>query len=162
MEAEIRAGNFREDFYYRIHVITITVPRLRDRKDDIPLLVDHFIEKYGHETTKRVNHVSRDALSFLQNYDWPGNVRELENAVERAVVLSKSRTLGKEDFSFLCSPTARSAGVCSLREMEKTHIENVLNECAWNVTQAADILKVNRVSLHKMIKRHGLMRPSRV
>jgi DNA-binding NtrC family response regulator len=162
LEAEIKAGKFREDFYYRIHVITIAVPRLRDRKDDIPLLVDHFVEKYSHETTKRVDHVSRDALAFLRDYDWPGNVRELENAIERAVVLSKSRTLGKEDFSFLCSPTVRSAGSCSMREMEKTHIENVLNECDWNVTKAANILKVNRVSLHKMINRHGLMRPLRV
>ena len=159
LEEEIQKGNFREDFFYRIHVITIAVPSLRDRKDDIPLLVEHFIEKYSHETTKKVDQVSRDAMALLQDYDWPGNVRELENAVERAVVLSKSRTLQKEDFSFLCSPVIPTAGSRSLRDMEKTHIENVLDECDWNITRAAGILKVNRVSLHKMIKRYGLQRP---
>jgi two-component system response regulator HydG len=162
LEAEIKAGNFREDFYYRIHVITIMVPSLRDRKDDIPLLVEHFIEKYSHETTKRVDHVNREAMALLQAHDWPGNVRELENAVERAVVLSKSRTLKKEDFSFICPPDIRTAGSRSLRDMEQRHIENILDECGWNVTQAAGILKINRVSLHKMIKRYGLKRPVRV
>ena len=162
LEEEIKKGKFREDFFYRIHVITIPVPTLRNRKDDIPLLLEHFIEKYSQETTKKVDHVSRDAMTLLQDYDWPGNVRELGNAVERAVVLSKSRTLGKEDFSFLCSSKIRSAGSRSLREREKAYIENVLDDCDWNVTKAAKILKVNRVSLHKMINRHGLKRPLRV
>jgi len=162
LEEEIKKGRFREDFFYRIHVITMHVPSLRDRKDDIPLLVEHFIEKYSHETTKKVDHLSRDAMSLLKDYDWPGNVRELENAVERAVVLSKSRTLGKEDFSFLSPAIIRPAGSGSLRDMEKAYIESVLNDCDWNVTRAARILTVNRVSLHKMIKRHGLMRPLRV
>lgn len=161
LEEEIKKGRFREDFFYRIHVITIVVPTLRDRKGDIPLLVEHFIEKYSQETTKRVDHVSRDAAALLQEYDWPGNVRELENALERAVVLSKSRTLKKEDFSFLCPATPPAAGSRSLRDMEKAHIENVLDECDWNVTQAAKILKINRVSLHKMIKRYDLKRPLR-
>jgi len=160
LEEEIKKGRFREDFFYRIHVIRIPVPSLRDRRDDIPLLLEHFIEKYSHETTKKVDHISREARALLQNYDWPGNVRELENAVERAVVLSKSRSLGKEDFSFLCAAKIPAAGSRALRQMEKAHIENVLEDCDWNVTKAADILKVNRVSLHKMIKRHGLIRPS--
>jgi len=162
LEGEIKKGKFREDFFYRIHVITMQVPSLRDRKDDIPLLVEHFIGKYSDETTKKVDHISRDAMALLQDYDWPGNVRELENAVERAVVLSKSRTLGKEDFSFLSPAAIRPAGLDSLRDMEKAYIKNVLDDCDWNVTRAAKILNVNRVSLHKMIKRHGLMRPLRV
>ncbi|MBU1713354.1 MAG: sigma-54 dependent transcriptional regulator [Proteobacteria bacterium] len=162
LEEEIKRGKFREDFFYRIHVITMQVPALRNRKDDIPLLVEHFIEKYSHETTKKVDHMSRDAMALLQDYDWPGNVRELENAVERAVVLSKSRTLGKEDFSFLRPAAIRTAESQSLRDMEKAYIESVLDDCDWNITRAAKILTVNRVSLHKMIKRYGLIRPLRV
>lgn len=162
LEEEIKKGKFREDFFYRIDVITIQAPALRDRREDIPLLAEHFIEKYSHETTKKVNHINRDAMALLQEYDWPGNVRELENAVERAVVLSKSGTLGKGDFSFLCSGAIRSSGSQSLRDMEMAYIENVLDDCNWNVTVAARILCINRVSLHKMIKRHGLTRPLRV
>ena len=159
LEKEIAEGRFREDFFYRINVIRIPVPKLRERKDDIPLLVRHFVEKYSHETQKKVDHVKRDAIKLLETYDWPGNVRELENAVERAVVLSKSRTLGKEDFSFLHPSSVRPAKPRSLREIEKENIEFVLNDCNWNVTNAAKILDVNRVSLHKMIKRYGLKRP---
>ncbi|MFH1351850.1 MAG: sigma-54 dependent transcriptional regulator [Pseudomonadota bacterium] len=159
LEKEIREGRFREDFFYRINVIMIPIPPLRKRKEDIPLLVEHFLEKYSHETTKNVDHVRRDALQLLKSYDWPGNVRELENAVERAVVLSKSRTLGREDFSFLRPSSTPSKGPRSLREMEKEHIECVLNDCDWNVTRASKVLDINRVTLHKMIKRYGLKRP---
>ena len=159
LEKEIAEGSFREDFFYRINVIRISVPTLKKRKGDIPLLVEHFIEKYSHETTKNVDHVSRDAIELLKAYDWPGNVRELENAVERAVVLSKSRTLGREDFSFLQPSAAPSPGAQSLREIEKGHIERILNDYDWNVTKASRILDINRVTLHKMIKRYNLKRP---
>ncbi|MBW1887112.1 MAG: sigma-54-dependent Fis family transcriptional regulator [Deltaproteobacteria bacterium] len=159
LEKEIAEGRFREDFFYRINVIRISIPTLKKRKGDIPLLVEHFIEKYSHETTKNVDHVSRDAIELLKTYDWPGNVRELENAVERAVVLSKSRTLGREDFSFLRPSSLPSEGGRSLREIEKGHIELVLKDCDWNVTKASKILDINRVTLHKMIKRYNLKRP---
>ncbi|MFC1816120.1 sigma-54-dependent transcriptional regulator [Thermodesulfobacteriota bacterium] len=159
LEKEIAEKRFREDFFYRINVIMIPIPTLKERKSDIPLLVQHFIEKYSHETTKKVSNVNRDALKLLSAYDWPGNVRELENAVERAVVLSKSGTLRKEDFSFLRPSSVYLTGSRSLREMEKEYIELVLNDCNWNVTKASKILDVNRVSLHKMIKRHNLKRP---
>ena len=98
LEKEITSGNFRVDFFYRLNVIVVHVPPLRERKEDIPLLVRHFLQKYSNETTKKVDHVTSDATELLKAYDWPGNVRELENAIERAVVLSKSRTLGSEDF----------------------------------------------------------------
>ncbi len=159
LEKEIANGNFREDFFYRINVIIIPVPPLRERKDDIPLLVQHFIEKYSNETTKKVNHVNRDALDLLNTYTWPGNVRELENAVERAVVLSTFRTLNKDDFSFLRPSTVRPTKLRSLRKMEKEYIEFVLSDCEWNVTRASEILDINRVTLHKMIKRYELKRP---
>lgn len=159
LEREVSEGKFREDFYYRINVIMIHVSPLKERKEDIPLLVQHFLDKYSHETTKKVNHISRDALDLLKAYDWPGNVRELENAIERAVVLSKSRTLASEDFSFLHPSSIRPSGRRTLREIEKEHINFILNDCGWNVTKASGILGINRVTLHKMIKRYKLKRP---
>jgi two-component system response regulator HydG len=151
------AGNrFREDFFYRINVIQIEIPPLRDRKDDIPLLVSHFLSKYSHETTKQVDHISRDALKILQSYHWPGNVRELENAIERAVVLSKGRSVGVDDFAFLHTTAVKTPRAGSLQEVEKAYIQQVLEECDWNITRAAGVLDINRVTLHKKIKRYNL------
>jgi two-component system response regulator HydG len=158
LEREISDGKFREDFFYRINVIKIEISPLRKRKEDIPLLVDHFLEKYSQETTKRVDHLTREAMTLLKRYDWPGNVRELENVIERAVVLSKSRTLGVEDFSFIQPTGMQFPDSLSLREMEKMYIQKILEENSWNVTHAAKILGINRVTLHKMIKRYNLKR----
>ena len=155
----VAENEFREDFFYRINVITIDVPPLRKRKEDIPLLVDHFLDKYSHETTKRVDHTTADATRLLKEYDWPGNVRELENAIERAVVLSKSRTLGSQDFAFLDTSHPPTSKPRSLREMERNYIQETLDNCDWNVTKASKILDINRVTLHKMIKRFHLKRP---
>ena len=154
----ITDGSFREDFFYRINVIMIDIPPLKKRKEDIPLLIQHFLEKYGHETTKQVDRVTRDATELLKRYDWPGNVRELENAVERAVVLSQSRTLGIKDFAFLRSSPASLSRPQSLQEVEKQHIQQILEEYNWNVTQASKALEINRVTLHKKIKRFNLER----
>jgi two-component system response regulator HydG len=158
LEEKVASGTFREDFFYRINVIKIDIPPLRKRNEDISLLVEHFLEKYSQETTKYVDHVSRDAMALLRHYDWPGNVRELENAIERAVVLSKSRTLGIEDFSFLRSPPAPLQKHLPLREMEKNYVQQILKDHNGNVTRAAKVLEINRVTLHKMIKRYGLKR----
>ena len=155
----VAENEFREDFFYRINVIMIDVPPLRKRKEDIPLLVEHFLDKYSHETTKRVDHTTADAIRLLKEYDWPGNVRELENAIERAVVLSKSRTLGSQDVAFLGTAHPPSSTPRSLREMERNYIQETLENCDWNVTRASKILDINRVTLHKMIKRFDLKRP---
>jgi DNA-binding NtrC family response regulator len=159
LEKEVTEGVFREDFFYRINVITIHIPPLKKRKGDIPLLVEHFLQKYSHETIKRVDRVSRDTMELLKSYEWPGNVRELENAIERAVVLSKSRTLGKEDFGFLRTASSPLPKPRSLREMEKIYVQQILEDCDWNITNASKILGINRVTLHKMIKRLNLKRP---
>jgi two-component system response regulator HydG len=159
LEKEVADHAFREDFFYRINVIMIHIPPLRERKEDIPLLIEHFLEKYSHETTKHVDHVTKEVKAFLKDYDWPGNVRELENAIERAVVLSKSRTLHREDFAFLRTPPKPVSKSRSLREMEKDYIQKVLEDSDWNVTRASKILDINRVTLHKMIKRLNLKRP---
>jgi len=160
LEKAITNGNFREDFYYRINVINIHVPPLRRRKGDIPLLMHHFLEKNSQETAKRVDHISRDTLGQLKRYDWPGNVRELENAIERAVVLSKSRTLNTADFPFLETSRPIRTGALSLKEMEIEYIRDVLQKSDWNITHAAKVLDLNRVTLHKKIKRYNLKKGS--
>ncbi|WP_028321768.1 sigma-54-dependent transcriptional regulator [Desulfatiglans anilini] len=159
LEKEVAEGRFREDFFYRINVIRLEIPPLRKRRDDIPLLIRHFLRKYSHETTKQVDHVTNEALECLKQYPWPGNVRELENAIERAVVLSKSRTLDAQDFAFLGGARLRPDRPRDLREMEKRHVEEILQEEDWNISHAAQALGINRVTLHKMIKRYGLKRP---
>ncbi len=156
LEKQITRGTFREDFFYRINVISLSIPPLRERREDIPLLVDHFLEKFSNETTKHVDRATPDALALLGRYEWPGNVRELENAVERAVVLSRGRTLDVSDFAFLQTGTAGEGEARSLIEAETNHIRKILRECAGNVTRAAAVLKINRVTLHKKIKRYGL------
>ena len=158
LEEETRKGAYREDFYYRINVIHIHVPPLRDRKEDIPLLVEHFLQKYSQETAKRVDRVSSPTMNLIKGYDWPGNVRELENAIERAVVLSSSRTLTTEDFAFLQPTVGSNRKPRTLEELERVHIIDILKENEWNVSKSAQILGINRVTLHKKIKRLGLKR----
>jgi two-component system response regulator HydG len=158
LEEQITSGQFREDFYYRINVIHIPVPPLRLRRDDIPLLISHFLEKYSQETSKQVDHVSKNTVEQLKHYHWPGNVRELENAIERAVVLSKSRTLRAQDFAFLQSSPPRRSENPTLLEMEKEYLLEILHQTGWNVTRAAKILNINRVTLHKKINRYELKR----
>ncbi len=156
LESQIDAGDFREDFYYRINVVRIDIPPLRKRRSDIGLLTEHFLKKFCHETTKRVDRISPAALKMLEAHDWPGNVRELENAVERAVVLCRSRTLDETDFAFLRPPPSNALPGPALREMEKYHIRSVLEQNGWNITRSAAALEINRVTLHKKIKRYGL------
>ncbi|WP_022665576.1 sigma-54-dependent transcriptional regulator [Desulfospira joergensenii] len=156
LEKRIEEGVFREDFFYRINIIRIRIPPLRERKEDIPLLVEHFLEKYSHETTKYVDRVKSGVIPLLKEYDWPGNVRELENAMERAVVLSRSRSLGTEDFSFLRPSRNPASKPMSLKEIQNAHTLRVLEDQDWNITRAAKVLGVNRVTLHKMIKRENL------
>lgn len=162
LERMIKAGTFRQDLFFRINVITLEVPPLRKRASDIPLLVDHFLTRYSRETNKRVDRVTSHAMGVLLSHGWPGNVRELENAVERAVVLSRSRTLSLEAFDFLTP--GRKQGVPdrrnhTLREMERGHVAKILEQTGWNITRAAGILDISRTTLHRMIKRNGLEKP---
>jgi two-component system response regulator HydG len=157
LEKRIAERRFREDFYYRINVIKIEIPPLRDRKEDIALLVAHFLRKYSQETAKQVDRITRRAEKLLQQYDWPGNVRELKNVIERAVVLSQSRTLHANDFPFL-SRGAENGKRRSLKQLEQDHIRKMLQEHEWNITRTADILGINRATLHKKIKRYRLKR----
>jgi len=159
LEDAISKRNFREDFYYRINVIKIQVPPLRERKGDIPLLINHFLEKYSHETTKQVDRVTQKARELLERYPWPGNVRELENVIERAVVLSRSRTLRQADFSCLETSSPLISTPSTLKEMEKGYIRPILEQCDWNISRAARTLDINRVTLHNKIKKYNFKKP---
>lgn len=159
LSQEIARGAFRQDFYFRLNVIDIQVPPLRERAGDIPLLTKHFLERFRKETNKQVTGIHRQAVEALESYDWPGNVRELENALERAVVLSRGSVLTREDFSFLFRESS-TAVPHSLDEIEREHIEHTLNQCGWNISKAARILRVNRTTLHNKIKKYGLREPA--
>ena len=154
---KVSREQFRKDFYFRLKVIEIEVPPLRKRSEDIPALAGHFLQKFRRETNKQVKGFRDEAMQLLQSYDWPGNVRELENAIERAVVLSKSTYLKKEDFAFLFSvPPNEKGGYVSMREVERQHIEHILKLCRWNISKAATLLEMNRVTLHHKIKKFDM------
>src|SRR5208282_2856920 len=154
LETLIEEGKFRPDLYYRLNVFRLEVPALHERKEDIPLLVDHFIRKFSQAMNKRIGRVSPAAMSLLQQYDWPGNVRELENAVERAMVVAQEPELREEDFTLKLSAAPESAPM-TLDEVERVHILKVLEECGGNQTRAAERLDIDRVTLYNKLKRYG-------
>jgi two-component system response regulator HydG len=154
---EIERSNFRQDFYYRLNVIEIEVPPLRERDEDVPVLAQHFMERFRRETNKPILGIQQQALDLLSTYDWPGNVRELENAMERAVVLAKGRYLTRDDFTFLFrTPSSTQALPQSLKENERQHIDRILKLCGWNISKAANVLEISRITLHSKIKKYGL------
>ncbi len=155
---EIKQGTFRQDFYFRLNVIEVEVPPLRERKEDIAVLAGHFLGRICKETNKHINGFQQQALELLEAYDWPGNVRELENAIERAVVLARGSLLCREDFAFLLK-TPGHVAPDSLEDMERNHIGNTLRYCNWNISKAARILGVNRTTLHNKIRKYGLRAP---
>ena len=150
---------FREDLYYRLNVVSIHLPALRERKEDIPLLVSHFIRKYNRANNKKTKGVSTRALNLLVDYDWPGNVRELENCIERAVVLGQAETLRPSDIclkpkeSLLGSGLTRSSTAISLAETERELIEETLRLNHWNQTRTAKSLGIHRNTLRRKIRR---------
>jgi DNA-binding NtrC family response regulator len=164
LEALIEEGKFRPDLYYRLNVFRVEAPPLRDRRDDIPALVDHFVRKFSLAMNKRITRVAPAAMTRLQQHEWPGNVRELENAVERAMVVAQEPELREQDFSLdLNSVLANGAGGGrSLDDVERAHILRVLEECGGNQTRAAEVLGVDRVTLHNKLKRYGWSRPQPV
>src|SRR3954454_23695499 len=159
LEILIDEGKFRPDLFYRLNVFRIEIPPLRDRKDDIPLLVDHFVRKFSLAMNKKINRVAPAAMYQLQQYGWPGNVRELENAVERAMVVAQEPELREGDFIFKVKNGASpDSAVRTLDDMEKAHILRVLEECSWNQTRTAEVLDIDRVTLHNKLKKYGWSR----
>lgn len=149
----IAKETFREDLFYRLTVVEINVPPLRERKEDIPLLADKFLFKYGNEYKDRYIPIDPEAKTLLQRYDWPGNIRELENVIQRAVIMC-DRTIGINDLpeNLKYQIDFPEEGLLSLREMEKRYIEKVLSATDNNQTKAAEILQIDRKTLRGKIK----------
>ncbi len=160
---EIEEGNFREDLFYRLSVVPINLPPLRDRREDIPLLANHFLSKYSRKLKKEVRGISDEAMQALIHYDWPGNIRELENAIERAVVLTQAKLIEPSDLYYY-GLTANSSGRADagtkerLCDIEKEHIAKILKRCAGHRGNAARLLGIDRKTLRAKIKKYGIDR----
>ena len=164
LEEEIRHGRFREDLFYRLNVFPITVPPLRKRKEDIPLLVNYFVAKFCKKTGRMIETVSKDVLNNLQNYHWPGNVRELESVIERAVITSPGTALHLLDH-FENSPRREISedvqDVKALDELEREHILQMLQKTGWRIegdSGAAVILGINPSTLRGRMRKFGIRR----
>jgi len=160
LHEEIEKGNFREDLYFRLNVIPLTVPPLRERKADIPLLVTHFLKSFAQQYGQKPKKLSKATLRSLIEYDWPGNVRELKNSIERFVIMNPTDTIDvKESLSFKGSRTDYSA-YKTLREareqFEKDFIVKKLQENNWNISKTAEDLEIERSNLHRKIKSLGI------
>ncbi len=163
LRQHVKEGRFREDLFYRLNVITMDLPPLRQRKEDIPLLVEHFLKKYSEENERPARRILPEALRPLLNYDWPGNVRELENVMERAVVLSTAPEVGVELLpdhvvgrapSFPVLEHAADASLFDiLEECERRIISDMLEKCGWNQTEASEQFRVPLSTLNQKIKR---------
>ncbi len=159
LEKLIEEGKFRKDLYYRLNVITIMLPPLRERKDDISLLANYFLKKYSELMNKNIEGFSDEAMNFLLKYDFPGNVRELENTIERAIVIGKGNIIQLEDLSLDINGDSygfEDDTVGSLEDVEKKYIIKVLGENKWNISKSAEILGVERVTLYNKINKYGL------
>ena len=158
MKQAVAEGKFREDLYYRLNVVNIELPPLRERTEDILLLAQHFLKRFALENQKKITGFSHQATDFLLKHNWPGNVRELENAIERAVILSKNSVIEAADLSQqnLMPAGSTTSPVPNLKQVEKDHIQNVLNETGGNYTEAARILGISRVTLYNKAKIYGL------
>ncbi len=169
IEQAMQEGRFREDLYYRLQVVPITVPPLRERRDDIIPLVMHFMEVFNQEFKKNVRKISSEAEKLLLEYPWPGNVRELKNVIERAILLESDKELLPEHLLLpeMAIPIEKTAPVAppddlSMSAVEKRHIIGVLNSVNWNKNKAAKLLGIDRTTLYTKIKRYHLKEPAAV
>ncbi|WP_136513548.1 sigma-54-dependent transcriptional regulator [Geomonas edaphica] len=165
LEEEVRAGRFREDLYYRLNVINIPLPPLRERKDDIEPLAEHFLKKYSVKMKKEVTGVTPEALMLLCGYNWPGNIRELENVMERAVILARTPLVTPKELPiWRKTPQKAEAQVqpqlVSLENMEKAHIERTLLGTGYHKSRSAEILGISRKTLDRKIAEYGIAIPS--
>ncbi|HVZ48447.1 MAG TPA: sigma-54 dependent transcriptional regulator, partial [Gemmatimonadaceae bacterium] len=169
LEDEIAAGRFREDLYYRLNVVPIHVPPLRERRDDIPLLVQHFLAQVAHEGGAARAGITAEAVQRLAAHDWPGNVRELRNTIERLAILSRGPTIGADDVDRLVAPRSAEAAAAGTAHLARTYEEFKesaerafllarLREHDWNVAETARALQMPRSNLYKKIERHHLAR----
>jgi DNA-binding NtrC family response regulator len=160
-------NKFRKDLYYRLNIISIEIPPLRERKEDIPLLVNDLVLKHTKHTSKKISRIDDEGLKILMNYQWPGNIRELENVIERAVILSKGNTLTAEDLPEFLRQIRYAEKIVpddglklkdALRSPEKDLIVKALESVSWNRNEAAKSLGINRTTLYKKMRHFGLLR----
>ncbi|HSF30592.1 MAG TPA: sigma-54 dependent transcriptional regulator [Candidatus Tectomicrobia bacterium] len=162
VETLVKAGRFREDLFYRLNVVTLHLPPLRERQEDIALLANHFLRKYSEADHKLISHITPEAMELLCGYHWPGNVRELEHTIERAVTLTMNSALLPGDLpprlqqQTVGLSLSTAPRLLTLEELEKQHIQAVLRATEGNKKRAAQILGINRRSLYRMAKRYGL------
>jgi two-component system response regulator HydG len=163
---EIHGGRFREDLYYRLNVVALSMPPLRERREDIPLLAQHFLERFSEKNRKQLKGFTPQAMDRFLRYNWPGNVRELMNAVERGVVLSTSEYLDEEDLPLILDDSVLPGEISSegaikaempLDEVEKATILRTLDLTGGNKSEAARRLGITRRTLHKKLKLYGVM-----
>lgn len=159
LEKAIKNETFREDLYYRLNVIAFQMPSLRERKEDLPLLAEHFLRRFSQETNKPVDKISRGAIDEMMLYEWPGNVRELENAIERAVVVGKEREIRPENLPFRCSDDPTFISKNALKDIENAHIKKILDNNQWNIAKSSKILGIDRTTLYSKIKRYNIKKP---
>jgi two-component system response regulator GlrR len=159
LERQVAQGLFREDLFYRIHVIPILLPPLRERKEDIPLLVEHFLKKYGRQMNREVRGLAPKALQRLMLHDWPGNVRELENTIEYAVAMTRDDVIGEGNVLPMKANGPEGA-IPPLREakdaFERDYLISILKITQGNVTSAAELAGKYRADLYGLLRKHGL------
>lgn len=157
--SEVKQGKFREDLYYRLNLISLTMPPLRERKQDIPLFVEHFVDHFNNKHSRMITGISNEALEFLKMHEFPGNVRELANIIERAVILSKNKIIQKELIPILIGKNGKESkeGIYKLDIAEKNHIQKVLEDTNNKKSKAAELLGVDRKTLYLKIKKYGLI-----
>ncbi|MCJ7508738.1 MAG: sigma-54 dependent transcriptional regulator [candidate division Zixibacteria bacterium] len=157
LELAVKEGKFREDLYYRLNVFSISIPPLRERRSDIPLMANYFLKKLTANMNKPITGFSTEAMELLKNYDWPGNVRELKNAVERAVVVTSGPSVSAENLPIPSSAKA-APQERTLEAVEKTHIQNILDQMGGNITHEAEVLGIDLATLYNKIEKYGLRR----
>ena len=160
LKKAISENRFREDLFYRLNVISIHVPPLRERKEDVPLLAKAFIHRYCLELNKEPVQITSSAMQLLMDYDWPGNVRELENVIERALVIGRGQEIITDDLPFSRKELGTESFPKSLKLMEKMHIKKILEEIGWNITKAARVLEIDRQTLYNKIEKYHIEKES--
>jgi DNA-binding NtrC family response regulator len=161
LEEAIKSGAMRKDLFYRLNVVSIKMPPLRDRKEDVPLFINYFLNKFNELNTRKVEHISPEAMNAMLNYHWPGNVRQLENAIERAFVLGLGNIIEIKDLPSelreLGEIKVRKGTTFNLRENEIVLIKEAMNKTAGNKAEAADLLGINITTLYRKIKKYGIV-----
>ncbi len=159
LEAAMELGEFRSDLFYRLNVFVIEIPPLRERRSDISMLAQHFLNVFTSQMNKPVSKISPEAMKKLVDYDWPGNVRELENAIERAVVVCRTNEIQPSDLPFSRARAEEVSTDDSLEALQMKHIKKILEETGWNISKAAIVLQIDRVTLYNKINKYNLKKP---